>query len=148
MIWRRPCTMRQSRLIGVAAISVAVAFLLQCSSSTGIDLDATSSAIVYGSVEDIAGMPVSGAFVVLEHRPGGCEKDRLERDEVSTSVAGEYRRVFTLGSFIRDTSCFVLVAVPPEGSGLVTSPEVPFNVEFHPGFPIDSVRVDVTLAAE
>ena len=62
-----------------------------------------------------------------------------------TDLAGHYRSIFSLGTFIRQTSCFVVLVSPPSGSALEPSPAVPFTVQFHRGLPRDSVRVDVTL---
>lgn len=107
---------------------------------------ALDAAILYGRVTDAAGVPVQGARITAEQAAPGCSGEGQPLGQPATTGAdGSYRAELYSPGSIRPGDCLRAHAAPPQGSPVAVSDTVPFGVRFHPGSPLDSVRVDLVL---
>jgi hypothetical protein len=110
----------------------------------------TTSAIVYGSVRDTAGRPVSGAPVTADVFRDSCANGNpagASNGPIVTDPSGNYRgQVLSLSGPFH--ACLRVAAHAPTGSPWRDTTASGAGIDFRADFPVgphDSVRVDLVL---
>lgn len=133
---------------------VPVLLAVGCGGTTdpGCDL-CTTSAIVYGQVRTVSGVPITGAQVTVEAHATNCAGRIFGATNLrpTTDADGRYRdQTLSFNTYI--ASCLIVNLTPPAGSGLsmASVAESSASIRFRPSYPaggkLDSARVDVILA--
>jgi len=134
-------------------VSLALLSIVDGCHSGPTDLNASSVAIVYGTVISTDSLPVTGSRLVIRLRdPGKCDGpvDTTSTGDGGawTDQLGHYRTLVRWLNYQRIERCVGVRALPTAGMNLrdttVTGAQVEFRSEAITP-PIDSVRVDLVL---
>jgi hypothetical protein len=140
------------RRIVLVSLALASFFAAGCGFGTdpsGCDI-CTTSAIVYGTVRDLAGVPIAGVRVAIEARAPSCQSSGIGSNQMPlvTDALGNYRAI-TLSPSGPRTVCLIVAVQPPAMSAFGPAADTGHMVRLEDDFPAtqahDSVRVDLTL---
>jgi hypothetical protein len=149
------CRRDQGRLLFIAQCAIGLSTPGACARDSGDPGDLRPSvAIAYGTVSTPQGTPVPDAWINIQVR-GPQECDAVVKwsgppdGTAKTDGSGFYRVLITWIHVSRMERCLAVRAIPLAGSGLQEGQVAGARVTFiHEALtpPIDSVRIDVTLA--